>query len=99
MSANMSNQDNNIRANNHSPHPHHLIPSEEELDLLFDQQANRAWTQYEHLKDKLENINQSSDNQDERAVKADSQPSKPLAPKALDKLKEFWQDNKDHLVS
>ena len=92
MSANMSNQDNYIRANNHSPHPHHLMHSEEELDLLFDQQANRAWTQYEHLKDKLENITHQTDSQ---APKAKSK----LEPKALDKVKEFWQDNKDHLVS
>ncbi|MFH1429437.1 MAG: hypothetical protein ABIH39_06805 [Candidatus Margulisiibacteriota bacterium] len=64
------------------------ILSEEDLDACFNRQAQKAWDRYEMLSE----INSGELPSDKNGASA-------LDPKALNKLKRYWDENKDQVVS
>ncbi|MFA5928438.1 MAG: hypothetical protein WC838_03965 [Candidatus Margulisiibacteriota bacterium] len=70
--------------------PQAALPSLDDLDAIFDNQAKRAWGQYDALCKKMV---------EQEALAPEPKTKKGLDKKALLKVKEYWQDNKDKLIS
>ena len=86
---NKKSKDMNTNLTNHQDQSSQVPPlSEEDLDAMFDLQAKKAWAQYELLREiakkKKKTSKQEKTNPDSLALK---------------KVKEYWDDNKDHLIS